>query len=106
MNLYFQGSRSGPRCCDQWPKVQRRQVTSAVLQGSVLGPALLNSTHEWMTEQSTPSTSSQETERGRVADTPEGCATIQISCYTEKQAKRNLMNLEKIAKPYAWRGIM
>lgn len=60
MNLCFQVSGSGPRHCDQCgPKFSRRQVTSAVCQGCVLGPALFSTVHEWMIEQSTPLASSQ-----------------------------------------------
>lgn len=65
MNLYFQGSGSGPPVAISGPKFSRRQDTGAVLQGSVLGPALLNSTHEWMMEQSPPSASSQVTQNGQ-----------------------------------------
>lgn len=81
----------GPGAVISGPKFSRRQVTSAVLQGSMLGPALFNSSaHEWMMEQSTPSASSQVTQQGGGSDTPEGCATIQRDPAMLRNAQRGI----------------
>lgn len=94
----FKGLGVGPGVVMSGPKFLRRQVTSAVLQESVLGPALSSSSiHEWMMKQSTPSASLQVTQKSGWY-TRGLCHHSERSCCAEKLAKRNLINLDKKCK--------